>query len=39
MNGIDKIADKIAEDAKQEADVTLVRARPQAAAIADKYAA
>ena len=39
MNGIEKIAEKIAEEARQEADSILARARTQAAAIADKYAA
>ena len=39
MNGIDKIALKIAEDAKQEADSILAEARTQAAEIAGKYAA
>ena len=39
MNGIDKIAGKIAEDAKNEADSILTGARAEAGAIADKYAA
>lgn len=39
MNGIDKIAGKIAEDARQEADSILAEARAQAAGIASKYAA
>jgi V/A-type H+-transporting ATPase subunit E len=39
MNGIDKIAGKIAEDAKQEAGSILAEAKAQAAGIADKYAA
>ena len=39
MNGIDKIAGKIAEDARQEADSILAETRAQAARIADKYAA
>ena len=39
MNGIDKIAGKIAEDAKNEADSILAGARAEAGAIADKYAA
>ena len=39
MNGIDKIAGKIAEDARQEADSILAEARTQAAGIVDKYAA
>jgi len=38
MNGIDKIAGKIAEDAKQEADSILADAKAQAAEIAGKYA-
>jgi V/A-type H+-transporting ATPase subunit E len=38
MNGIDKIAGKIAEDAKHEADSILAEARTQAAGIANKYA-
>jgi len=39
MNGIEKIAAKIAEDARQEADAILAGARTQAAAIADNYTA
>ena len=39
MNGIDKIAGKIAEDAKSEADSILAGARAEAGAIAKKYAA
>jgi V/A-type H+-transporting ATPase subunit E len=39
MNGIDKIAEKIAEDAKKEAEALLTAAQAEAAAIADKYAA
>ena len=39
MNGIDKIAGKIAEDARQEAASILAEARAQAAEIVDKYAA
>jgi V/A-type H+-transporting ATPase subunit E len=39
MNGIDKIAEKITEEAKQEADAILAEARTQAAGIAGKYAA
>jgi len=39
MNGIDKIAGKIAEDAKSEADSILAGARAEAGAIANKYAA
>ena len=39
MNGIDKIAGKIAEDAKREVDSILAEAKTQAAGIADKYAA
>ena len=38
MNGIDRIAGKIAEDAKLEADSILAEARTQAAGIASKYA-
>jgi V/A-type H+-transporting ATPase subunit E len=37
MNGIDRIADRIAEDARQEADSILVEARIQAFVITDKY--
>ncbi len=39
MNGIDKIAGKIAEDAQKEMDSILAQARSEAAAIAEKYAA
>ena len=39
MNGIDKIAGKIAEDAKSEADSILAGARAEAGAIAEKYTA
>ena len=39
MNGIDKIAGKIAEDARQEADSILAEAKAQAAGITNKYAA
>lgn len=39
MNGIDRIAGKIAEDARQEVDSILAEAKAQAAGIADKYAA
>jgi len=39
MNGIDKIAGKIAEDARQEADSILAEAKAQAAEIAGKYVA
>jgi V/A-type H+-transporting ATPase subunit E len=39
MNGIDKIAGKIAEDARQEANSILAEAKAQAAGIAGKYAA
>jgi len=39
MNGIDKIAGKIAEDARQEADSILAEAKAQAVEIAGKYAA
>jgi len=39
MNGIDKIAGKIAEDARSEADSILAGARAEAGTIADKYAA
>jgi len=39
MNGIDKIAGKIAEDAKQETDAILADAKAQASEVAGKYAA
>ena len=39
MNGIDKIAGKIAEDARRDADSILAEAKAQAAGIANKYAA
>jgi len=38
MNGIDKIAGKIAADAKVEAEAILADARAQAGVIADEYA-
>lgn len=39
MNGIDKIAGKIKEDAGQEIESILAQARSEAAAITEKYAA
>jgi V/A-type H+-transporting ATPase subunit E len=38
MNGINKITDKIAEDARLEADSIIANAKAQAAEIANKYA-
>jgi V/A-type H+-transporting ATPase subunit E len=39
MNGIDKIAGRIAEDVRQEADGALAAAKAEAGAIAERYAA
>ena len=39
MNGIDKIADRIAEDARQETDAILANAETESVAITDKFAA